>query len=215
MPSLRLRTRYFILVSLSALLSLASCSEDDGPTAPGSGGGAGGNETTMGDCLSPEEAQLVTLINDYRADNGLEPIPVTKSLTAVAQWHVWDLDEQHPHDATCNLHSWSSEGTWSEVCYTSDHAQAAGMWNKPREITADAYDANGYEIAYWSSGGATAEGALNGWKGSSGHNAVILSEGIWAGRDPWPAMGVGIREGYAVVWFGDVDDPQGAVDACP
>jgi len=212
MTFLRLSTikPWHLLLVLGCLVVLAACSDDD-PTEPG----GGGMQTTLDECLSPQEAQLADLINAYRADNGLAAIPVTVSLTVVAQWHAWDLDTNAPHDGSCNLHSWSAQDAWSAVCYTSDHAQAQGMWDKPREITQDAYAGNGYEIAYWSSGTATPSGALAGWQSSSGHNDVILNQGIWTGRNPWPAMGIGMREGYAVVWFGDIADPQGNISTCP
>jgi hypothetical protein len=167
-----------------------------------------------GECLTTDEATLAQLVNDYRQANNLEPIPVTASLTAVAQWHVWDLDVNHPHGGDCNMHSWSDGVLWTPVCYTSDHAQASGMWDKPREITGNAYTGNGFEIAYWSSGTATPAGALSGWQGSPGHNDVILNNGIWQNLDPWPAMGVGMRDGYAVIWFGDLTDSQGTVVEC-
>ena len=171
-------------------------------------------QTTPGDCLSADEATLAQLVNDYRQAEGLAPIPVTVSLTAVAQWHVWDLDVNHPYGGECNLHSWSDGPTWSPVCYTADHANASGMWDKPREITANAYTGNGFEIAYWTSGTATPEAALSGWQGSPGHNDVILNAGIWGSFDPWPAMGVGMQAGYAVIWFGGIVDPLGTIDEC-
>jgi hypothetical protein len=88
------------------------------------------------------------------------------------------------------------------------------MWDKPREITGSIYTGNGFEISYWSSGTATPAGALSGWQSSPGHNDVILNAGIWQSYDPWPAMGVGMRNGYAVIWFGDISDPQGTVVEC-
>jgi hypothetical protein len=171
-------------------------------------------QATPGDCLSADEATLAQLVNDYRQANNLEPIPVTTSLTAVAQWHVWDLDVNHPQGGDCNLHSWSDGSLWTPVCYTADHANAGGMWDKPREITQNAYMGNGFEIAYWSSGTATPAGALSGWQNSSGHNDVILNVGMWQSYDPWPAMGVGMRGGYAVIWFGGSVDQQGAIVEC-
>jgi hypothetical protein len=171
-------------------------------------------QATPGDCLSEDEATLAQLMNDYRQAQGLAPVPVTASLTAVAQWHVWDLDVNHPHGGECNLHSWSDGSLWTPVCYTADHANAAGMWDKPKEITADAYTAHGYEIAYWTSGTASPAGALSAWQNSSAHNDVILNAGIWQSYDPWPAMGVGMRAGYAVIWFGGTADPQGTITEC-
>ena len=167
-----------------------------------------------GECLSADEAALAQLMNDYRQNQGLAPVPVTASLTAVAQWHVWDLDVNHPHGGECNLHSWSDGTLWTPVCYTADHANASGMWDKPREITADAYTGNGFEIAYWTSGTASPAGALSGWQNSSGHNDVILNAGIWQSYNPWPAMGVGMRGGYAVIWFGGIADSQGTIPEC-
>lgn len=171
-------------------------------------------QETPGDCLSTDEATLAQLVNDYRQSQSLAPIPVTASLTAVAQWHVWDLDVNHPHGGDCNLHSWSDGSLWTPVCYTPDHANASGMWDKPREITANAYTGNGFEIAYWSSGTATPAGALSGWQNSSGHNDVILNVGMWGSYNPWPAMGVGMLNGYAVIWFGDTADAQGTLVEC-
>ena len=102
------------------------------------------------------------------------------------------------------MHSWSSNGPWSSCCYTSDHAQAKCIWNKPSELTS--YKSNGYEISHWSSNSTNAEMALDSWKSSSGHNAVIINQGIW--KNPWNAIGIGILEGYAVVWFGNELDTE-------
>jgi len=172
------------------------------------------------ECLSEEEAELVRLINEYRNANGLADVPASRSLTLVAQWHVIDLHENNPdtgqdHGLACNMHSWSDQhpALWNPVCYTSDQQYASGMWNKPKEITNNIYTGNGYENAYGSGGQATAADAFNAWKNSSGHNDVILEQGIWSGSN-WPAMGVGIYEHHAVLWFGDQSDPQGTVTQC-
>ncbi|MCB0193823.1 MAG: CAP domain-containing protein [Anaerolineae bacterium] len=169
----------------------------------------------FGSCLTAEESKLVNLINQYRNDNGLPSVPVSKSLTEVAQWHVFDLHENNPdsgfdHGLPCNMHSWSDQGIWSPVCYTADHAYASQMWNKPREITSNVYSGNGYENAYGTAGQATATGALNGWKSSPSHVDVILEKGTWS-RFDWPAIGVGIYQHHAVLWFGEQTDPQGTV----
>ena len=124
-----------------------------------------------------------------------------------------DLYDNRPNTGDCNLHSWSDKGTWTRVCYTPDHKNAEGMWLKPQEITNKIYKDYGYEIAYWHSAQATAEGAFAGWKSSSGHNAVMIEDSIWKGMN-WQAMGIGIYRNYAVVWFGQTEDPQGSVTAC-
>lgn len=171
-----------------------------------------------GACLTVQDVELARLINAYRNQNGLPSVPISKSLTHVAQAHVLDLHLHRPDTGTdsrgmpCNLHSWSDQGNWSPVCYTSDHEYAAGMWNKPREITGGVYTGNGYEISHRSSAGATPDSALRGWQSSPGHNSVIIEQNNWG---PWQAMGVAVYEQYAVAWFGREADPQGTLDACP
>ena len=135
---------------------------------------------------------------EYRKEKGLPQIPISVSLTFVAQTHVKDLANNRPNNGICNAHSWSSNGKWRACCYTADHARAECMWSKPRELTN--YQGNGYEIACWSSADIDANQALAEWKSSSGHNAVIINQGIW--KDQWNAIGIGIYQGFAVVWFG-------------
>jgi hypothetical protein len=114
------------------------------------------------------------------------------------------------------MHSWSgnvnpalNEGTWTGVCYTDDHANAAGMWSKPRELAG--YPSDGYENSHWASNGTTPAGALNGWKNSPGHNAVITEQDGWG---PFLALGVGIAGNYAHMWVGTVTDPAGEAPLC-
>ncbi len=170
---------------------------------------------TPAGCLSSEEQKLVQLINDYRNANGLPTVPVSKSLTAVSQWHTIDLRENSPAGGACNRHSWSGArpDLWTAVCYTANHANASGMWYKPREITNGAYLDNGFENIYWHSSAATAQGAFTGWKNSTGHRETILEQGIWNGMQ-WQSMGVGIYKNYAALWFGKSADPQGRVNNC-
>ena len=149
--------------------------------------------------LTAEEQKLYSLIIDYRKGKGLPAIPFSPSLTKVAQAHVKDLHLNKPDQNACKMHSWSSKGSWSSCCYTDDHAEAECMWDKPREMTD--YEGNGYEIAFASYGrNATADMALSAWIRSSGHHAVMVNQGMW--KSPWNAIGIGIYEGFAVVWFG-------------
>jgi hypothetical protein len=97
------------------------------------------------------------------------------------------------------MHSWSDAGTWSPCCYTDDHAESQCMWDKPRELTD--YPGDGFEISYGAWGmPADPAGALAGWQSSPPHREVILNAGMWS--DAWQAVGIGIRGGYASVWFG-------------
>lgn len=170
------------------------------------------NSATNNDriCLSSEEKKLYDLIMKYRKQKNLPLIQLSNKLTQVAQLHAKDLAEQYnDKDEKCNLHSWSDRGSWTPCCYTDDHKKAQCMWDKPREIAG--YESNGFEISYYSSGGATAEEGLAGWKVSNGHNQVIINEGIWK-TITWNAIGIGIYKEYCVVWFGELKDDNTLVD---
>lgn len=172
-------------------------------------------------CLSAAEEELLQLINAYRQENALPPVPASTALTAVAQWHVEDtryavdVSGEYGQDGSCNLHTWYGipAAPYSTCCYTSDHAQAACMWNKPDEISAGSYTASGYEIA--ATGYSSVAAALNGWKNSPGHNNVILNQDIWASQT-WAGIGVGVDETrrWYYVWFSTQTDPQGAPASC-
>jgi len=163
-----------------------------------------------------EELKLYQLIMEYRQQNNLPSIPLSKSLTYVAQQHCLDLYNYKPDIAPggCNAHSWSDKGTWSACCYTPDHKQAQCIWDKPAEMTS--YTGYGYEIACgssdpkYSSFVMTAEYALQSWKKSSGRNNVILNKENWEDRG-WNAIGIGIYKGYSCVWFGQESDPAGTL----
>jgi uncharacterized protein YkwD len=159
-------------------------------------------------CLTEEEQHLYALIMDYRKSNNLTAIPLSNKLTRVAKAHAEDLSENYNFDPAnrCNPHSWSKKGKWSSCCYTNDHKEASCMWSKPKEI-AD-YAANGYEIAYYSSIGASAQEGLDGWKISPGHNPLLINSGIW-NKVKWNAIGIAIHKNYGLVWFGELaDDTQ-------
>lgn len=191
----------------------------EGPAARGQ---TGPTSDVAGVCLSPVEGELARMVNEYRASLGLPALQISKSLSLVAQQHAWDSVNNRnawpapPAGKECNLHTWSGvvnpalqQGTWTEVCYTSDHANAAGMWNKPSQIAG--FPGEGVENSFWSSGAATASGALTAWKNSPGHNNVITQQGGWG---PMAAMGVGINGGVAHLWLSSTADPAGEALLC-
>ena len=163
--------------------------------------------------VSEKEAKLYYIINAYRESKGLQKLSFSKSLTIVARTHVSDSNTYTPENQRDsrgmqgNLHSWSNHGSWTPMVYTSDHEYAANMWSKPRELTS--YTGNGYEISSWNSGNITPEDALDLWKNSSGHNAVMTTQGNWSDLK---TMGVAIDGKYAHVWFGSAADPAGYYD---
>lgn len=189
---------------------------------PADRGATGPTSDVAGVCLSASEGELARLVNEYRASLGLPALQISKSLSLVAQQHAWDSVNNSnampapPPGKTCNMHSWSpnvnpalQQGTWTEVCYTSDHANAQGMWNKPGQIAG--FPGEGVENSFGSSGTATASGALTGWKNSPGHNNVITQQGGWG---PMASMGVGMNGGIAHLWLSWVTDPAGEALLC-
>lgn len=163
--------------------------------------------------ITKEELKLYDLLMTYRKSKNLPAIPLSKSLTYVAQEHCKDLSVNKVDSKPgCNAHSWSDKGKWTSCCYTADHAKAECMWNKPRELTN--YEDNGFEIACGSSEDIykdfvmTADYAFESWKKSIHHNNVIINADIWKDHK-WNAIGIGIYNGFAVVWFGDSVDKEG------
>jgi hypothetical protein len=168
--------------------------------------------------LTPNDEALGQAVNAYRASRNLHSIPVTVSLTEVAQLHARDLAIYRPHEHIdpisglgCTLRSWSDNGIWTPVCYVPDHRNAEGMWNKPHEITV--YTGIGFELVAGPFVSSPPQ-AVNLWSGSSPHNDMLLNQGIWA-TATWMAMGVGFYEGYASVWFGQSSDSQGLATLPP
>jgi hypothetical protein len=156
--------------------------------------------------LKPQEQELYDLLNAYRKQRGLRAIPLSSKLTQVARLHVYDLETNQPATGRCNLHSWSNKGKWKGCCYTGNEASAKCMWNKPKELTD--YPAAGFEIAAFATN-MSPQVAMEVWKSSRGHNAVMINKGTWNDMN-WQAVGVGISDDYAVIWFGTVADDSAA-----
>ncbi|MFB6307176.1 MAG: hypothetical protein ABEH43_09365, partial [Flavobacteriales bacterium] len=128
------------------------------------------------------------------------------SLSMVAQVHAKDLQENEPQsEKGCNLHSWSKSDKWKGCCYTPDHQNANCMWKKPKELTN--YKGNGFEIASINTKEMTAGEAFETWRKSTQHRNVILNRKTWKDTE-WNAIGVGIFENYATVWFGKKKDKR-------
>lgn len=168
-------------------------------------------QATYQDGLSLQELSLYHAIMDYRASLGLAAIPLSKALTTTAGRHVVDTRENIWAEgvtlpAGANLHS------WSDAFYQADHSNPEAMWDAPLRVNTG-YASAGYEIS--AAGFATIEGALEGWKGSPSHNAIVTQTGIWSGID-LKAIGVGVdtTPGAGIyagrifhVWFGEIADP--------
>jgi len=167
-------------------------------------------------CITPTEAELFRLINEYRKQKGLPEVKLSASLSYVARTHAQDQSANFEQGKRCNMHSWSDKGSWSSCCYTPDHKKSQCMWDKPRELTN--YQGDGFEISFWSTYNyptpeAYAKDILAGWKKSPGHNDVIVNKNTWKNVN-WNAMGVGVYGEYANVWFGREEDSAGEPAVC-
>lgn len=178
-------------------------------------------ESCDGDSLEPEEIQLANLLNEYRQQNGLAAIPMSPSLSLVANRHVRDLSENIgslTHDwSDCKISTLGTDSSQQiaalrysvkpELRLKSPSANQGWecMWNAPQRLGTD-YPGRGYENAYWSSGRSSADGAFRSWQNSPLHNNVIVNRGMWVDRR-WQALGIGIYDQYAVMWVGEEIDP--------
>jgi hypothetical protein len=162
-------------------------------------------------CITADELQLYNRLNQYRKDNGMAEISLSKSLCYVAKLHVSDLQYNRPDTGNCNLHSWSAQGDWAECCYGTDVFNSTCMTSKPKEMTT--YPGKGYEIAFWESVDARPSVVFDLWSSSSASRDLILNRGIWKDYT-WKAFGVGMLEGYAVVWYGAEAEADEGVKIC-
>ncbi|HZS07245.1 MAG TPA: CAP domain-containing protein [Blastocatellia bacterium] len=104
--------------------------------------------------LDSEEQQFLTLINNYRAQNGLGPLQVSATLTNASKWFSQDMAAKN--------------------YFPSNHVDSLGRDPFVR-MAAFGYNyqtAKGENIA---AGNATAAATFDQWKNSSGHNANMLS----------------------------------------
>jgi len=170
-----------------------------------------GNPVPAVFCIDAREMNLYHMINDYRKQNNLPPIPLSKSLSYVADLHAKDLFAHHPDQGACNFHSWSNKGFWVPFCYPKDENKKNSVWDKPRELTK--YPSRGYEIIYWENNPLVADTVMMVWKTEEYFNSFLLSTGKWQGK-PWNAIGIAVYENYACAWFGEVPDPEGVATVC-
>lgn len=155
--------------------------------------------------ITENETILFNMINDMRRQSKLQPIPFSPDLCIVAHTHIDDLIKFKPQDNGCSLHSWSSSGKWTSCCNAKDPPGIQCMKSKPKEITG--YPGNGYELIFWGEDNATPADAAALWQQVDASADMILSRGKWKGYQ-WKALGVGLKDGYAVLWLGDKADKK-------
>lgn len=106
---------------------------------------------TSDSCLSSNDAEMLSLINNYRAENGLGPLTASPTLTDAAQYHATDMADQN---------------------YFSHDVQGVGSWSD--NISDNGYNSmgRGENIA---AGNADADATFQQWVNSPGHRANMLN----------------------------------------
>lgn len=142
-----LRQRWLALTVLAALL-LA------GLAAGVASADASANATPSYD---QEELRVLRLINDYRQENGLEPLLVSDTLSVSSERHSTDMGE----------HGFFDHNTVASSYYRVGSAP----WDR---MAKDGYDYNTFTGENIAAGFETADEAFEAWRESPSHNHAML-----------------------------------------
>lgn len=113
--------------------------------------------STLSDyCATSVELELLRLINDHRAANGVGPLTLSWTLSAAAQHHSIDIAANEHYS-----HTLSDGTTWLQNIINHGYE----------------YSYRGENIAW---GYTSAQSVFNAWKNSSGHNSNMLNSGFKA-----------------------------------
>jgi hypothetical protein len=164
-----------------------------------------------GFCISQLEYSLFQMINQHRERISLPPIPLSNSLCYVAKTHAKDLSENYPFGDDCKMLSWSSKGNWKPFCYPAEQNKKNDIKDKAKEISG--YPGKAWEITYWENTQLDLNFVLEFWLGIPYTANMINSAQNWAAT-PWKSIGVGIQDGYVLVWFGQKEDIQPVTVIC-
>lgn len=185
MASLRNIGLVLLGVMTLAIASLPLTGLPDASTAAAAG------DCTTSDVLEPDEQAFLTLINNYRAQNGRAPLHVSYTLSKAAQWKSTDMgiNAYFAHD--------DLDRTWVQRIRDCGYGYGTYL---------------GENIA---AGYGNAQAVFDGWKNSPGHNANMLSANYTA-----IGIGKAIVPGspYGTYWsteFGGYDDGWSVITDVP
>jgi len=137
-------TRRLLIGALAAALASAAI-----VTATLLGGTADSSADTS---LDAEEQAFITLLNQYRAQNGLAPMLIDPGLQQAAEWMDNDMGVNHYFSHTDSL----GQSPWTRMC---NFGYCYSTWK-------------GENIA---AGYTTGAAVFEGWRTSPGHNANMLN----------------------------------------
>ncbi|QYJ17151.1 hypothetical protein Rxycam_02990 [Rubrobacter xylanophilus DSM 9941] len=122
-----------------------------------------------------EELELLRLINEYRQQNGLEPLLLSDPLSRAAERHSEDMGRYGFFSHTTQASSYYPVG--------ADHTVRAAQ---------EGYDYNTATAENLAYGQSTAQAAFEAWRTSPGHNANMLGDYrvigiglVWVGGTPY------------------------------
>jgi uncharacterized protein YkwD len=147
MPKIRMIPRVF-LAALALSLALAGATSFQ----RGAGSAEAATNCTISDSFDSQEQAFLTLINQYRAQNGRGTLTASTNLNRAAAWHAKDM-------ATKNYFS---------------HTDSLGRSAGTRIANCDGKPSNGENIAAGTNRDLAQE-AFDAWKASSGHNTNMLN----------------------------------------
>lgn len=136
------KLRPFLIAAFASAAAVLAVSLAGSPT----------NDTSAATVLDSEEQAFVTLINDYRAQNGAGPLLVDTNITDASRWMSYDMGEYDYFSHTDHL----GQSPWTRMCNFG-------------------YCYNTYKGENIAAGFTTADSVFIAWKNSSGHNANMLN----------------------------------------
>ena len=102
--------------------------------------------------VEPEEATFITLLNDYRAQNGLSPVVLDTKLQKAAEAKSQDMINHNYFSHTSS----AGETPFDFMCRVAEYCY------------------NAYKGENLGAGYTTAQAMFTGWRTSPGHNSVML-----------------------------------------
>ncbi len=180
--SLCLMTLGIFAAGIIDVLAQAPCTGKDALTA----------KSCAGDSTSADEKALFDLVTKYRSASGRPPLRLSTTLSMVANRHLIDLMQ----NVKFFTHGWSNcpydfavEKTWPCVS------------DAPKRLNSG-YNGKAFETLYRTEkGNASPIAAIDAWKISNLHNAIILNRDSFKDMS-WDEVGVAIVGQYAALWFG-------------
>jgi len=135
------------------------------------------SQTSAAIVLDPEEQAFVTLINNYRAQNGVGALTIDPSIQGAAEWMSADMGQYNYFSHTDHL----GQTPWTRMCNFG-------------------YCYSTYKGENIAAGYSTAAAVFEGWRNSPGHNANMLNAN-------YKVMGIGrvvtLGSTYTTYWTND------------